>query len=92
VYSAADRVEFKAEGIRIWLAAVLPEYDKAKADPRLKAAIEARRASLLHNTAKGRSRRLATMAKRKNVPVTAEGHEAPTLKLTGADQFPLTET
>ena len=91
VYSAGDRVEFKAEGIRIWMAAVLPEYEKAKADPRLKAAIEARRASLLHSAAKGTSRRLATMTKRKNASVTAEDHEALSPKLTGADcQFPLT--
>lgn len=91
VYSGSDRVEFKAEGIRIWMAAVLPEYEKAKADPRLKAAIEARRASLLHNAAKGLSRRQATMAKRKNVPITAEGHEARPLKSGAGRQFLLTD-
>jgi hypothetical protein len=71
VYSAGDRVEFKAEGLSLWMAAVLPEYEKAKADPRLKAAIDARRASLLHSAARGRSRRLATMASKQKKGSTA---------------------
>lgn len=46
VYSAADRVAFKAEGLLTWLAAVLPAYEAAKSDPRLAAAVEARKRSL----------------------------------------------
>jgi hypothetical protein len=46
VYSAADRVIFKAEGLLLWLAAILPAYEKAKNDPRLVKAIEARKSAL----------------------------------------------
>jgi hypothetical protein len=61
VYSGADRVAFKAEGLVLWLAAVLPYYEKAKADPRLQAAIEARRASLEQNKKRGFEKRAATL-------------------------------
>jgi hypothetical protein len=46
VYSAADRAILKAEALSMWLSAVLPEYEKAKSDARLVAALEARKASL----------------------------------------------
>jgi hypothetical protein len=46
VYSAADRVAFKAEGLLMWLAAVVPAYETAKNDPRLAQAVEARKRSL----------------------------------------------
>lgn len=46
VYSAADRVTLKAEGMLIWMAAVLPAYEAAKKDPRLAKAVEARKLSL----------------------------------------------
>jgi hypothetical protein len=40
VYSAADRVVFKAEGMAMWMDAVWPEYEKAKNDPRLALAVQ----------------------------------------------------
>jgi integrase len=61
VYSGADRVIFKAEALEIWLNAVLPYYEMAKADPRLKAAIETRRASLEKNKMTGIEKRAATL-------------------------------
>lgn len=62
VYSAADRVIFKSEGLGIWLAAVLPFYEKAKLDPRLAAAIEARRVALERAKGRGLEKRAATLA------------------------------
>lgn len=64
VYSAADRVIFKAEALDIWLAAILPHYEAAKADLRLHSAIEARRASLRLNKARGLEKRAATLEKK----------------------------
>ena len=61
VYSGADRVIFKAEALEIWLNAVLPYYEVAKADPRLKAAIETRRASLEKSKKTGIEKRAATL-------------------------------
>jgi hypothetical protein len=46
VYSAADRVVFKAEGMLMWLEAVLPAYKAAKKDPRLAKAVEMRKVAL----------------------------------------------
>jgi hypothetical protein len=46
VYSNSDRVALKAEGLLMWLAAVLPAYEAAKNDPRLAAAVQARKQSL----------------------------------------------
>jgi hypothetical protein len=46
VYSAADRVVFKAEGMLKWMEAVLPEYETAKKDPRLVKAVELRKLAL----------------------------------------------
>ena len=46
VYSAADRVVFKAEGMLRWMEAVLPAYEAAKKDPRLAKAVEMRKAAL----------------------------------------------
>jgi integrase len=46
VYSAADRVVFKAEGMLIWMNAVLPAYEAAKRDPRLAKAVEMRKLAL----------------------------------------------
>jgi len=61
VYSGADRVVFKAEALTLWLAAVLPYYEKAKADPRLQATIEARRVSLEQNKKNGLVKRATTL-------------------------------
>jgi hypothetical protein len=66
VYSAADRIPFKAEALQIWLAAILPHYERAKADPRLKAAIEARRASLEQNKKRGLEKRAKTLEAKRN--------------------------
>jgi hypothetical protein len=46
VYSAADRVVFKAEGMLRWMEAVLPAYEAAKKDPRLAKAVEMRKDAL----------------------------------------------
>jgi len=46
VYSAADRVVFKAEGMLMWMEAVLPAYEAAKKDPRLAKAVEMRKVAL----------------------------------------------
>jgi hypothetical protein len=46
VYSAADRVVFKAEGMLMWMEAVLPAYETAKKDPRLAKAVEMRKLAL----------------------------------------------
>ena len=46
VYSAADRVVFKAEGMLKWMEAVLPAYEAAKKDPRLAKAVEMRKVAL----------------------------------------------
>lgn len=46
VYSSADRVIFKAEGLVRWMEAVLPEYERAKTDPRIAKAVAARIAHL----------------------------------------------
>jgi hypothetical protein len=46
VYSAADRVVFKAEGMLMWMEAVLPAYEAAKKDPRLARAVEMRKSAL----------------------------------------------
>jgi hypothetical protein len=62
VYSAADRVIFKAEGLLLWLAAILPAYEKAKNDPRLVKAIEARKSSLEKARAMGLLKRKRTLA------------------------------
>jgi hypothetical protein len=62
VYSAADRVIFKAEGLLLWLGAVLPAYEKAKNDPRLVKAIEARKSSLEKTRAIGLVKRKRTLA------------------------------
>lgn len=66
VYSAADRILFKAEALEIWLAAILPHYERAKADPRLKAAIEVRRASLEQNKKRGLEKRAKTLEAKRN--------------------------
>lgn len=71
VYSGADRVVFKAEGLALWLAAILPYYEKAKADPRLQAAIEARRASLELNKKNGLEKR-ATKLVAKRTSMTSQ--------------------
>ena len=62
VYSAPDRVIFKAEGLLLWLAAVLPAYEKAKNDPRLVVAVEARKSSLEKTRAMGLVKRKRTLA------------------------------
>ena len=62
VYSAADRVIFKAEGLLLWLAAILPAYEKAKNDPRLVKAIEARKSALERTRAMGLAKRERTLA------------------------------
>lgn len=46
VYSVADRVVFKAEGMLRWMEAVLPAYEAAKKDPRLATAVEMRKVAL----------------------------------------------
>ncbi|WP_085384989.1 hypothetical protein [Bradyrhizobium canariense] len=46
VYSAADRVVFKAEGMLMWMEAVLPAYEAAKKDPRLAKAVAMRKVAL----------------------------------------------
>jgi hypothetical protein len=46
VYSAADRVVFKAEGMLMWMDAVLPAYEAAKKDPRLAKAVQMRKVAL----------------------------------------------
>jgi hypothetical protein len=51
VYSAADRVVFKAEGMLKWMEAVLPGYEGAKKDPRLAKAIEMRKLALAKSNA-----------------------------------------
>ena len=51
VYSAADRVVFKAEGMLMWMEAVLPAYESAKKDPRLAKAIEMRKLALAKSNA-----------------------------------------
>jgi hypothetical protein len=56
VYSAADRVVFKAEGMLMWMEAVLPAYEAAKKDPRLAKAVEMRKVAL----AKGSSNEKTT--------------------------------
>lgn len=66
VYSAADRIAFKAKALKIWLAAILQHYERAKADPRLKAAIEARRASLEQNKKRGLEKRAKTLEAKRN--------------------------
>jgi hypothetical protein len=55
VYSAADRVVFKAEGMLMWMEAVLPAYEAAKTDPRLGKAVELRRLSLANSPSKLRN-------------------------------------
>ena len=51
VDSAADRVVFKAEGMLMWMEAVLPAYESAKKDPRLAKAIEMRKLALAKSNA-----------------------------------------
>ncbi|WP_457492091.1 hypothetical protein [Tardiphaga sp. P5_C7] len=53
VYSASDRVLFKSEGLDTWMQAVLPCYHAAKVDPRLKAAVAARKKELFEMRSKG---------------------------------------
>jgi hypothetical protein len=53
VYSASDRVFFKSEGLDIWMKAVLPAYRTAKKDPRLKAAVAARKKELSELRSRG---------------------------------------
>lgn len=72
VYSGADRVIFKAEALELWLNAVLPYYQMAKADPRLKAAVEARRASLERTKMTGIEKRAATLVSKR---IEAEKNE-----------------
>jgi hypothetical protein len=43
VYSAADRVIFKSEALKIWLAAIKPHYEADKKDQRLQLAIATRK-------------------------------------------------
>jgi type IV secretory pathway TrbD component len=52
VYSAADRVVFKAEGMLMWMKAVLPAYEAAKKDPRLAKAVEMRKLALAKGSSK----------------------------------------
>jgi hypothetical protein len=52
VYSAADRVVFKAEGMLMWMEAVLPAYEAAKKDPRLAKAVELRKLALAKASSK----------------------------------------
>jgi len=56
VYSAADRVVFKAEGMLMWMEAVLPAYEAAKKDPRLEKAVEMRAAALADGLPNGKTR------------------------------------
>lgn len=53
VYSSADRVIFKAEGLVRWMEAVLPEYERAKTDPRIAKAVAARIAHLVKKKREG---------------------------------------
>jgi nicotinamide riboside kinase len=56
------RVIFKAEDLLLWLAAILPAYEKAKNDPRLVKAIEARKSALEKTRAMGLVKRKRTLA------------------------------
>lgn len=60
-YSAADRIIFKAEALKLWLDSILPYYEQAKLDPRLKIAIAARRESLNLAKERGLAKRAATL-------------------------------
>lgn len=53
VYSSADRVIFKAEGLVRWMEAVLPEHERAKTDPRIAQAVAARIAHLTKKRREG---------------------------------------
>lgn len=53
VYSASDRVQFKSEGLVLWMDAVLPAYETAKSDPRLWAAVADRKKELSEIRSKG---------------------------------------
>lgn len=71
VYSAADRVIFKAEGMAMWMDAVWPEYEKAKNDPRLALAVE-RHVQHLDEKAREASKRAAeTKASRRKTVKTS---------------------
>jgi hypothetical protein len=52
VYSAADRVVFKAEGMLLWMEAVLPACEAARKDPRLVKAVEMRKRALAKGSSK----------------------------------------
>ena len=60
VYSAADRVVFKAEGMLMWMDAVLPAYEAAKKDPRLAKAIEMRKLALAKSNAMKKPSKLSS--------------------------------
>lgn len=60
-YSAADRIIFKAEALKLWHSAILPHYEQAKLDPRVKAAVEARRESLESTKKDGLAKRAKTL-------------------------------
>jgi hypothetical protein len=60
VYSAADRVVFKAEGMLMWMEAVLPAYEAAKKDPRLAKAIEMRKLALTKSNAMKKPSKLSS--------------------------------
>jgi integrase len=61
-YSAAHRVNFKAEGLQLWLSVVIPAYEKAKSDPRIAEAVKARKESLERSQAAGSEKRRQTRA------------------------------
>jgi hypothetical protein len=61
-YSAAHRVDFKAEGLNIWLSVVMPAYEKAKNDSRIAEAVKARKESLERSQAAGSEKRRQTRA------------------------------
>jgi hypothetical protein len=60
-YSAADRIIFKAEALKLWHSAILPHYERAKLDPRVKAAVEVRRAVLENTKKNGLAKRAKTI-------------------------------
>jgi hypothetical protein len=64
VYSAADRVAFKAEGVLLRMDTVRPAYEAAKEDPSLAKAVEQRVQYLARRTREASKRAAATKLSR----------------------------
>lgn len=72
IYSAADRVLFKTAALKMWLGVLLPCWESAKSDPRLKQAVALRQKTLDERERNGISKRVATLAAKRNEQLSPE--------------------